>query len=242
MNRSTHRFWKASWNTNKEIVGQGSRGVGAGQHRRFFSDRRFFHRRSGYGDDVLYSELSFGVVSGAEYAQWQLGSEHPSLGAGHRGFLFPVISVLCPFFLIRNRYREFGLYHILGMDKGNVWRVMVWDGIFVALLALGIGQVFGIVFSELSELALLRLLHEEVAYGVQISLSAVGHTLLIYGGIRLTFAFPLLWKMMQLFNLFDLPLAIAVTLVFFVVFVLFYAVVYKITSNSYYAIVNEEKV
>lgn len=193
---------------------------------------------------MMYYILSFLSVSSLVRSMPSGSSARSILpsGPGIVAFFSLLFLFYAHSFLIRSRYREFGLYHILGMDKGNVWRVMVWDGIFVALLALGIGQVFGIVFSELSELALLRLLREEVAYGVQISLSAVGHTLLIYGGIRLTFAFPLLWKMMQLFNLFDLPLAIAVTLVFFVVFVLFYAVVYKITSNSYYAIVNEEKV
>lgn len=112
-----------------------------------------------------------------------------SLGPGIVAFFSLLFLFYAHSFLIRSRYREFGLYHILGMDKGNVRRVMVWDGIFVALLALGIGLVFGIVFSKLSELSLLRLLHMEVAYGVQISLSAVGHTLLIYGGLYLLLLF-----------------------------------------------------
>lgn len=33
-------------------------------------------------------------------------------------------------FLIRQRYREFGLYNILGMDKKNISKLMVWESIF----------------------------------------------------------------------------------------------------------------
>ena len=30
-------------------------------------------------------------------------------------------------FLIKQRYREFGLYNILGMDKRNISKVMIWE-------------------------------------------------------------------------------------------------------------------
>lgn len=60
-------------------------------------------------------------------------------------------------------------------------------------------------------------------------------------GVHLTCAFPILWKILELFNLTNMPFAIMVTVICFVIFGLFYALVYKITSNVYYGIVSGRK-
>lgn len=108
-----------------------------------------------------------------------------SMGPGVLAFFSLLFLFYTNSFLVRSRYREFGLYHILGMDKRNIRRVMIWEGVFVAFFVLGIGLMVGILFSKLSELALLKLLHMEVSYALQISLSSLWSTLLIYGGIYL---------------------------------------------------------
>ncbi|MDD6042708.1 MAG: FtsX-like permease family protein [Eubacteriaceae bacterium] len=61
---------------------------------------------------------------------------------------------------------------------------------------------------------------------------------LVFAILHLAFAFPLVWKILQLFNLQNLPLIIIVTVCSAVVYGLIYGVVYKITSNSYYSIVS----
>lgn len=61
---------------------------------------------------------------------------------------------------------------------------------------------------------------------------------LIFAGIHLAFAFPLLWKLLMLFNLTNRSLIVLITLISYAVFAFFYAIVYKITSNSYYTIVS----
>lgn len=60
---------------------------------------------------------------------------------------------------------------------------------------------------------------------------------LIMAGIHLCFAFPPIWKLLQLFNLRNLPFVILVTGIAFVLFGIFYAVIYKITTRAYYSIV-----
>ena len=60
---------------------------------------------------------------------------------------------------------------------------------------------------------------------------------LIFAGLHLGFAFPLVWKMLQLFNLHNLPLVIWITVGAFVVFGIFYALIYKATARAYYSIV-----
>lgn len=86
-------------------------------------------------------------------------------------------------FLIRHRYREFGLYNVLGMDKRNIGRIMVWECLMVGKISIVSGMAVGILFSKIAELALLNLLNMEVSYDLSIGLGALRHTALVYGGI-----------------------------------------------------------
>ena len=61
---------------------------------------------------------------------------------------------------------------------------------------------------------------------------------LIMSGIHIVFAFPIISKLLRLFGLFDTGLFICVTIASFAVFALFYIIVYRITSHSYYSIVS----
>lgn len=62
---------------------------------------------------------------------------------------------------------------------------------------------------------------------------------LLMAGLHTAFAFPIISKLLKLFGLFNTPLLIGVTIGAFAVFAMFYAVVYKITSRSYYKIVSK---
>ena len=64
---------------------------------------------------------------------------------------------------------------------------------------------------------------------------------LIFAGIHLAFAFPFLSKILVLFAMDNVLLTAIVNLICFAVFGFFYAIVYKITSNSYYTIVSGRK-
>ena len=88
-------------------------------------------------------------------------------------------------FLIKQRYREFGLYNILGMDKRNISKIMVWETLFVAVYAIGLGLIAGIVLSKAAELVLLNLLNMEITYTLSLGLVTLRQATLIYGGIYL---------------------------------------------------------
>ena len=60
---------------------------------------------------------------------------------------------------------------------------------------------------------------------------------LLFAGLHLGFAFPFVHKMLVLFNLTNLKLLIGTTVITFAVYAVFYAIVYRVTSNSYYSIV-----
>ena len=62
---------------------------------------------------------------------------------------------------------------------------------------------------------------------------------LIVASIHTAFAFPLVRKMIMLFGVFNTPLLITVTLISIAIFAIFYSLIYKLTSKSYYNIVSD---
>lgn len=61
---------------------------------------------------------------------------------------------------------------------------------------------------------------------------------LIFAGVHLGFAFPFIWRILQLFNLRSLKFVLLITAAAFVLFGLIYALIYRITAHSYYAVVS----
>ena len=64
---------------------------------------------------------------------------------------------------------------------------------------------------------------------------------LITAVIHLAFAFPMIHKLLLLFNLRDLPLLVATACISVLIFAVFYTLVYRITSNVYFSIVSSVK-
>lgn len=61
---------------------------------------------------------------------------------------------------------------------------------------------------------------------------------LCLAGLHMAFAFPFIWRMLQLFALTNVKLIAIVTVAAFALFAIFYIIVYAITSNEYYKIVS----
>lgn len=90
----------------------------------------------------------------------------------------------CNSFLIRRRMKEFGLYNILGMGKGNIARVMLWETLLTALLVFAGGLLLGLSLSRLVEMALINLLHADYTVPMELFYSdGVLWVLLLFGGI-----------------------------------------------------------
>ena len=81
----------------------------------------------------------------------------------------------------------------------------------------------------------------DIKKSINSQLLAVFFLPLIAAGLHLAFAFPMLHKILVLFNLKDLGVLILTTILSFLVFAVFYMVVYRITSGAYYAIVSGAK-
>lgn len=83
-------------------------------------------------------------------------------------------------FMIRQRYREFGLYNILGMNKQNIGKVMFYESIMVTVLSVISGLAAGIAFSKAAELVLLNLLNMEITYNLYIGITSLKQTTMVY--------------------------------------------------------------
>lgn len=98
--------------------------------------------------------------------------------------LFALIFLFyCNSFLVRRRYKEFGLYSILGMNKHNISLVLAWETLFCALMSIAGGTFFGVLLSKLAELGLMRMLGGEPTYALRICAPALLYMVLYFGGI-----------------------------------------------------------
>ena len=88
-------------------------------------------------------------------------------------------------FLVKRRKKEFGLYNVLGLGKGNIVRVMALETIFVGAGSTALGIAGGILFSKLAELLAVRMIQGEVTYSFYVSPFAVISTCAVFAGIFL---------------------------------------------------------
>ena len=79
---------------------------------------------------------------------------------------------------------------------------------------------------------------KEIRSSISSQLLTVFALPLAFAGLHLIFAFPMIRKMLAILSLTDVALFMRTTLISFVVFGLFYAIVYRLTSRVYYRIVS----
>lgn len=84
-------------------------------------------------------------------------------------------------FLLKRRKKEFGLYHILGMEKRHVALILVLELFYTVLLGLGLGLLAGTVFYKAVLLLLCRILHAPRILGFEFSVSAFTETVVLFG-------------------------------------------------------------
>ena len=86
-------------------------------------------------------------------------------------------------FLIRRRYREFGLYNVLGMDKNALCRVAFWENLIVAVIGLAVGLAMGTLLYKLAELGLVNMVQGQVDDSFVVEPESLEFTLVIFAVI-----------------------------------------------------------
>jgi len=93
--------------------------------------------------------------------------------------LFPFITYTNSF-LIKRRKKELGLYSVLGLDKKHIAMMMVWETLLIYVIATAGGVLFGLAFSKLIFLALMKISLLSVDTTFTFSLKALYITMLYF--------------------------------------------------------------
>lgn len=98
--------------------------------------------------------------------------------------IFSVIALLYTnSFLMKRRQKEIGMFNVLGMGKRHLARVIGIETLMIAALCIFIGLVFGVVFSRLMYMVLLKLLSFPMTMTFELSLKGLFYTALVFGFI-----------------------------------------------------------
>lgn len=101
-------------------------------------------------------------------------------------------------FLIKRRKKEIGVYNILGMGKRHIAQMLAVETVVTAVISIGAGLAFGIIFSKFMYLALIKLLHYDVRMDFEISGKSIRYTLIL---------FAIIFLMTLVFNLFQIQVS-----------------------------------
>lgn len=114
--------------------------------------------------------------------------------AGITGIFSAVFLFYTNNFLIRQRKKEIGLYQVLGMDKGNITKMMIWETIYTISVSLILGLLSGILLGKLLFLILLKMLRFSVPLKFSLEVSALNQTVVLFTAI---FIVTLLFNLLQ---------------------------------------------
>ena len=98
-------------------------------------------------------------------------------------------------FLMKQRKKEFGLFHILGMEKRHIGKIMFWETCIISVLCIAGGAAAGVILYKLVVLVLLRATGLDVPFGFTISVSSV---------VNMAFCFLGIFVVTLLYNLFQI--------------------------------------
>lgn len=106
------------------------------------------------------------------------------------GFGMIVVSVFSAFFLfyansflVKIREKELGLYAILGMNRGNIIRLVLIESLLVMCSVIAGGLLLGVVLSKLVELVLFTLCHAKVSTGFYFNFDLITNVAEWFAGI-----------------------------------------------------------
>ena len=153
-----------------------------------------------------------------------------------------------------DQYNQEGLRYILvesraagAADFFGTYGSLFFIGILLSLVFL-MAAVLIIYYKQISEgyedakrfdiMQKVGMTKKEIRSSISSQLLTVFALPLLFAGIHLIFAFPMIRRMLTLFSLYNVSLFIRTTAISFVAFAVFYAVIYRLTSGVYYRIVS----
>lgn len=156
---------------------------------------------------------------------------------------------------IREEMEDFPKVSIEGVASERSSFYGLYGGLFFLGVLLGIVFIVGAVlimyYKQVTEgyedqdrfqiLQKVGMTKKEIQKSINSQVLTVFFLPLLVAGIHICFAFPLVYRMLLLFNLTDIGFLIAITAISYLAFAIFYVIVYQITSRSYFSIVSGKK-
>lgn len=137
---------------------------------------------------ILTTAMFFNMCSISQNEQYsEFATVKEILGFGI--VIIGIFSVIFLFytnsFLMKRRKKEFGLYHILGLEKRHVSHILAWETVITAAGGIGAGLLFGVLFDRLMFLVLLKVFQLKVSVSYEIQPLAFKTTLAVFSSIFL---------------------------------------------------------
>ena len=85
--------------------------------------------------------------------------------------------------LIKGRLKEFGLYNVLGMNRGNLGKIIFFETLITWFISIVTGLGAGIGLSKLAELGFRKMLGMDASYKFTVSMESVIITVAVYSMI-----------------------------------------------------------
>src|SRR5690625_4587835 len=140
-------------------------------------------------------------------------AHHPYFQEGYRGAEYAVemieaaaiiIAVFTLLFLlysgaafIRSRMKEFGLLTLLGLTRRQLIRMIVWENLIIAAVALAVGLALGLVFLKLFFMAISLLLGLPEELPLVASWEVWRQTIVVFGSFFLVVSLLSLWGVLR---------------------------------------------
>lgn len=138
---------------------------------------------------MMHYILSF--LSEAPALKQMIGGDTIAIILNMGSQIVTIFSVLFLFysnsFLTKRRKKEFGMYNILGMNKSNIGKILLWEFIIISILSIIIGILVGVGLSKLFELGLIDIMSSEINYNFDISFKHIIKTSVIFCGVFILF-------------------------------------------------------
>lgn len=106
-----------------------------------------------------------------------------SLGRGVIGIFALFFLIYTNVFITRRRNREFGVYNILGMNKRNLARILLWETAIIGLVSAAAGLLSGILLSKLAEFGMLKCVGGAADFDMSIDIKAIAMTSICFAAI-----------------------------------------------------------
>lgn len=86
-------------------------------------------------------------------------------------------------FLVKQRKKEFGLYQVLGMDKRNLTKMMIWETLITMFVSFAAGLFLGVILGKLMFLILLKILNMPSPFEFALEPEAMAITVALFLGV-----------------------------------------------------------